>query len=274
MVIHTCLRCNKIFNRKSMYDKHKNKKNKCKKEKYNSLRCIYCNNVMQSITILKHHTTYNCTPELFILRNKYNKLSKENEQLKKRNKELKEQTLINIDGDNNDVNNINITNNTYNIMVPFGTENYSKFINKLPMCIRGFDTLTKLLQLIHFNKDVPENNNIYVTNIKDNIAKVYDGNKLQTTSLNDVINKIIKKQLKFMTVESEYIEDNVTPLIFDSLLDVIQAIKDKNIKNKTKLDINRLDNCKKLKKQYVKMKRFCYDNKDVSKKTIDNNKML
>jgi len=69
----------------------------------------------------------------------------------------------------------NITqNNTFNILA-FGKEDlshitddtYKKIINK------GFKSVPALVDAIHFNKDKPENHNIYISNIRDDYILVF-----------------------------------------------------------------------------------------------------
>lgn len=47
-----------------------------------------------------------------------------------------------------------------------------------------------LVELIHYNKDKPENTNVYISNIKSQYAYVYDGNKWILKNKSELIDDI------------------------------------------------------------------------------------
>ena len=65
-----------------------------------------------------------------------------------------------------------------------------------------------LIEKIHFNPKKPENHNIYISNLKNNYAMIYDGNKWNLKDRDDEINKLIDD--KEMIIEQkleEWIEN-------------------------------------------------------------------
>ena len=65
-----------------------------------------------------------------------------------------------------------------------------------------------LIEKIHFNPKKPENHNIYISNLKNNYAMIYDGNKWTLKDREDEINKLIDD--KEMIIEQkleEWIEN-------------------------------------------------------------------
>ena len=56
-----------------------------------------------------------------------------------------------------------------------------------------YNGLFKLIEIIHFNKDNPQNHNVYITNKRTNEIFIYDGEKFNKTSdkedkIEDIIN--------------------------------------------------------------------------------------
>uniref|UniRef100_A0A6C0EES1 C2H2-type domain-containing protein n=1 Tax=viral metagenome TaxID=1070528 RepID=A0A6C0EES1_9ZZZZ len=112
--------------------------------------------------------------------------------LQKINKQLINNTTNNISNTNNGT----IINNTY---VKFGNEQLSsllskndmlKIINKQCLCIE------ESIKSVHFNKNLPEYNNIFITNMKDTIAYIFDGSKFILTSKDEVINDLYNSHLE------------------------------------------------------------------------------
>ena len=51
-----------------------------------------------------------------------------------------------------------------------------------------------LIKKIHFDPDKPENHNIYISNIKNNYAMIYDGDKWNLSNKDDLINEILEEK--------------------------------------------------------------------------------
>ena len=51
-----------------------------------------------------------------------------------------------------------------------------------------------LIQKIHFDPDKPENHNIYISNIKNNYAMIYDGDKWNLTNRDDLVEEILEEK--------------------------------------------------------------------------------
>ena len=172
-----CKFCKKKFNHRS---------NKCNHEKICKLKNI------QPI------------PE----RNELIELKKENEEIKNTISELKNlilqqakihpktlqkinKQLINNNNNSNNTTNTNIINNTY---VKFGSVPHSSVLKEsaiLNILNRPFESLEESIKSIHFNKDLPEYNNIYITNMKDNLAYIFNGKQFISVRKNDILDELI-----------------------------------------------------------------------------------
>ena len=154
-IIHTCKHCNKIFKDKRYLTQHYKRYKKCE---------IFQNNQNnQDNQIDENH--------------KILKLEKEIEQLKERNNVLlKSQSQVtNINNNNNKTNNItnNITLSTY------GTEDFSYIAQDLLKSFQfnPYESIPKLVGLIHFNPKHPENHNVKWINVNKNWIQRYEGKK-------------------------------------------------------------------------------------------------
>jgi hypothetical protein len=116
--------------------------------------------------------------------------------------------------------NNNTTNNTQNInngivthvnLIGYGKEDLSKIDKKeiLKAIQFGYDSTIKLTETMHFNPKHPEYHNIYITNIKDKYAMMFDGKDWNLTMKDKLINKIYDDK-------KNYIEENIDEFI-DSL---------------------------------------------------------
>ncbi len=111
---------------------------------------------------------------------------------------------------NNITNNITNNNNiTCNIqIVAFGNEDLDKIPDaKIKSFInRGFMSVVQMVEYVNCNKDIPENNNIYVSNKRDNTIMVFNGEKWMMEEKNNTLDTILNKKGDFL--EKKYIEYN------------------------------------------------------------------
>jgi hypothetical protein len=135
---------------------------------------------------------------------KMKKMEKSNKQLVNELKEIKHSTKIN-GNNNNNVNNGTVNNTTNNIViVGHGKEDMSKidYNDMLKILTKGYDSTIHLTEAVHFNPKYPEFQNIYISNIKDKYALMYDGEKWILITKEDLIDKIYNNK-------KNYIEDNL-----------------------------------------------------------------
>jgi hypothetical protein len=97
-------------------------------------------------------------------------------------------------------------NNTTNqiVLVGYGQEDLSKLgKNELIKIFQnGYNSTLRLTEAVHFNPKYPEHHNIYISNIKDKYAMMFDGNKWTLTMKEDLINKIYH-------AKKNYIKENL-----------------------------------------------------------------
>lgn len=167
---YICNRCNKEFTRKDNLARHEltcNKNNKI--------------NYIQENEILKE------------------KLEKQSEEIKEvksmlmdlmnKNAKIHPKTLQKINKQLN--NNGTIINNTF---VKFGNLSYDGLLSdkqQREILNKQYLSLEESIKQIHFNKDFPEYSNIYITNMKDDIAYIFNGKKFISVRKNDMLTQLI-----------------------------------------------------------------------------------
>jgi hypothetical protein len=194
----------------------------------NNLNCIYCNKILSRKDHLKNHKKI-CKikkendkkqNELIELENKNklendkkqnklieleNKNKLENDKLKNEIEQLKHllhKTLkvkpnllnkINNSKIINSNNTINNNNNTINI-VKFGTEDLQNIFTEKQMfnlINKGGLCINESIKYIHFNDKKPEYKNIFITNLKDKYAYVFDGDTFIIKEKNEVLDELL-----------------------------------------------------------------------------------
>ena len=221
---YECNFCKKIFSQKQSLNKHIVNR-VCIGKKYNIdetnyiNNCIFCNKTFTTSTSMYRHVNHTCKIkksedlyrdkiyirllELESKNQKMDLIEKENLKLKKEITELKKISKKVLNINNGIVNNITL--------IGYGKEDLSRIDKKeiLKAIQCGYDSALKLTETFHFNPKHPEYHNIYITNVKDKYAMMFDGKDWNLTMKDDLINKIYDDQ-------KNYIEENIDEFI-DSL---------------------------------------------------------
>jgi hypothetical protein len=186
--VYECKFCNKNFNyRQNKYQHEK----KCKiKENSNKI------------------------DELEEKNNKINELEKTINELKnqvsiiiKEKGKIHHKTLQKINNQLNNngkiTNNINNINNTY---VKFGDIDYQKVLNDKQIkhiLNKQYLSLEESIKQIHFNEELPEYSNIFITNMKDDLGYVFNGKQFISVRKNVMLNELIDTHVKEINLSLE-----------------------------------------------------------------------
>ncbi len=257
--IFRCDKCNKSYKDKSGLWYHNNKyhsinslenpevslknpENNLKNPKKTlNISCEYCNKIFSRKDNLKVHlkTCKKRADKIVYLENIVKQQYEEN---KKQSEEIKEvksllmdlinkkcivnpKTLQKITGNNNSINSGNVNNIQ---IVKFGSEDIKsilsdKEIKKILNC--KYKAIEESIKTVHFNDDRPEYRNIYITNLRDNIAYVYNGNKFEAVQKHSVINQLIDQHMNNIEVSYDDYKNKLpekTVSILDKLIEKIQ----------------------------------------------------
>lgn len=212
---HLCNKHNDICNAHS--------KKKASVHKY---ECEFCGFIFSRSDHLKRHSKDRCKEKL--KKDEQNKILKEIlvemgnlkdenrtfqdilNRLEKENKTLKTKLTINTTNVNNS--SIN-SNNTINIqVVAFGKEDIEAKLGNAQckkILATGFRSVKNLIEHIHFNSNIPEFHNCYISNIRDKYAIVYDGQNWELRETDEVIEMLRDKKQLFLEEKFEEIFDSM-----------------------------------------------------------------
>ncbi len=165
MTEYSCSVCQYSSHLKEHIVRHINKKKSCGlglKEIIKipiEIKCEFCNKNFSSSASLKYHIKNSC-------RQKETAKDEEIRRLKEENKFLKtNKNITNIDNSTNNVN-IIIVNNYENTSLDKLTDQlYNKIIKNAE---EAYKIIPNLIKQIHFNSDIPENHNVYLSNRNKN----------------------------------------------------------------------------------------------------------
>ena len=193
--------------------------------------CKYCNTTFHNKSNLKRHIKKGC--KNYYEEEMNRKLKEKNDKIEKLKEEvdkLKKSQHI--------TNNINVI--AYN-----KTPDVSHLSNKdyLKIMNRGFSSVPKLIEAIHYNPDKPENQNIYIPNIKNNYAMVWNGDKWDLSHRDEIIEDMYDDKSNFLIEKLEEFGDKVNtkyPNVVKKFKRFMAGKDDDFIKNKIKEDIKLL----------------------------------
>ena len=182
--IYVCEYCNKCFNRKDNLKRHV--KNYCENKKENDERIIEIENkYKEELEIQKKETDF--------YKNEIENLQKRIGELIDKNRT----TIINIDKQ------INLNSYGSEDMSHI-TENFKDQMLKIP-----FVAIPKMIEEVHFSENKPENNNIKLTNKKENYVKVYQGDKWIFKDRKSTIKQLMDD--KYTIIDNHYEEYKEEP---------------------------------------------------------------
>jgi hypothetical protein len=231
-----CTVCDKVFTRKTNLNYHENN-NVCRpkpiideneennEEEENNdkvYKCSFCSKIFNSATNMYRHMKYSCKIKKKEDNDRdkiYAMLLESNKRfavLEESNKRLEEEVakMKNTKGTRNTNNTANINNGTINInnnniiLVGYGNEDLSR-INRtdiLRAVQDGYGSVVSLSKTVHFNPKYPEYQNIYISNMKDIYAMMFDGDKWTLTTKADLVEKIYQDK-------KDYIEENLEEFV-------------------------------------------------------------
>lgn len=207
MVLYTCEKCNRTFDQKNNYMKHLKRKTPCTQDteepvEYEKPTCNYCKSTFSRIDVLNQHINggyckvkrardnqlEQLLNEMIEIKKQLQELKTENNQYKKENNNYKK--IIEQQTNINNQYNIEQTNN-YNI-IAFGKEEKSFITNEEYKQIidKGFKAVETHVQKIYCNPNKPENQNIYISNMRDDYILIYDGEQWLLRNKDDILEKI------------------------------------------------------------------------------------
>ncbi len=170
----SCSICNYTSKIKRNVERHLTKKTKCGEgigtiiESSIEIKCEFCNKQYSSIISHMYHIKNTCSMKDVKIKEKLELANQKIKELEIENKILKEnpKTVIN----NNSINNTIILVNGYNdtSLEKLSDKHYLRALNKMILSVPTF------IKDVHFNPNMPENQNIYISNMRNGYVMVYN----------------------------------------------------------------------------------------------------
>jgi len=178
------------------------------------VKCKYCNKSFTTVKSMNRHIKYSCKEnkdedfkELARLLNEFKEESiKKDKEIEKMTRQI-ERLTNKLQIQNVVTNNMN-SHNQYNIKIlNYNKTDYSHLTeNDYMKCIADCNKCVKtMIEKVHFNKDKPENMNIYISSIKGNYVMMFKDNQWQIVNRKESIDDIFdKNEFEIETWYEEY----------------------------------------------------------------------
>jgi len=196
---YKCNRCLHTSDSKRNMERHIAKKNPCKGTNEptiivedEEIICEYCkNNFFNQASLIRHQDNA-CKSKVLILKNKLFEAQEKIKVLEDEKKKLVSGSAT----DGNVVVNINTINNTNNfITVQLRPYNDPKLPDDMDDIYEDAwskkKSIATFIERIHFNPDLPENHNICITNLRNNLARVFTEQGWITRDQDNLLDEII-----------------------------------------------------------------------------------
>jgi hypothetical protein len=195
---HVCTLCNKVFQQKSHYRAHLQRKIPCNSEKQTQ---------ESQINLLKSEVA-SLNSEVASLKQRLETLESLTKQTGTNSVSCGDGNQVNNNNNSNNVNNINI------ILKNFGEDNTSFLTSDEIQKICSPNLYNKLLlsfiEAVNCNKDVPENHNFLISNLRSNTAEVYQDGSWVIMDRKDALDMFLdNKQQELRTLKTSDKLDNL-----------------------------------------------------------------
>ena len=176
-------------------------------------------------------------------------LMEENKELKKeiaKNNNMRHNTNNTNNGTVNNIDNQTNTNNQQNNiknlhinLIAHGKEDLSfiteEYLKKL--FYKGFKSIENLTEIVHFDKNRPENHNIYISNIKDSYIMKYDGNDWKLMNRENCLQDMYEDKSDYLVEKFEELQPKLDEQTIKRFSNFLNRKDDDKIIEQTKKEI-------------------------------------
>ena len=216
--MYTCNLCKIQFSHKHALQYHKDKE-VCVQKK-NRLTCKYCDLQFTTTRGLKAH--YTSKKHITVINNTTN------------NKSFNDKSFNDhsFNTTNNTTNNIT-NNNTFNILVinEFVSDKEMSYLSPkttLKILNKKLQSLCEIIKQTNFDSNLPENHNIYITNLKSKHGYVYDGLRWNAMNKEDMLREFIFKKLDDIEDLLDIHKDNISEFVRTKVQEIVDVVHDEN----------------------------------------------
>jgi DNA-directed RNA polymerase subunit RPC12/RpoP len=221
MVEYKCEKCGKVFTHKGNYDGHINRKKSCEDQivKNGCLKCEKCGKELSSRGALYNHLKSDACNTVIEQQN------------------IEQQNVQNIENKMNVEGDFKVDGDVK--VVKFGEENLSYISDDTFKKIigRGFKSLEEFMNHVHFNKDHPENHNIYVASLKDGHVVTYNGKRWDVGLADQMLDDLIQQKSDILEEKYEEMADKLSPMESKKFNNFINRKDDAKVNLKLKREL-------------------------------------
>lgn len=108
----------------------------------------------------------------------------------------------------------NNNNHNSNLIVPFNTENFDSVLSlkqRGELMRKGLSGVTELFKYIHFNEDLPQFHNCYISNLRSKYGIIYTGGGWGVILIEELIDQIIDKNGNYLEEKYNELKDKLHP---------------------------------------------------------------
>jgi uncharacterized C2H2 Zn-finger protein len=219
------------------------------------LKCPFCEREFKTKYNLLRHINNVCRAKRQMV-----KIVEENNQLKTEIKNLQMHVTNNINSNNN-----NITNNIS--IVAYGKEDITGLLtNKDFRSImrRGMRSIPELVQRIHFDEKVPENHNVYISNLRNQYVLMYDGKKWRLIDRKEALQQIYGDHYEILETKFEELigEESLDESTIEKFRNFLNYVNNSNNEDEDEIQSNK--NVEMVKED---LKKILYENRDIVENT-------
>jgi hypothetical protein len=249
---YECNYCHNIFTRSDSLNKHISERCKIKKQQDQEKE-----DLMTRLIKEKEDQKKEMNEIKKLLENKDKEMVNKNNQIEEIMKKMEniEKLIQNkntkiVNNSNNTANSNNtvcgnkIQNNIHNEfkIIAYGKEDLSHLKDKDYKMIlnKGFKSVPELMESIHFNKNKPENHNIYISNLRDNHVLVYNGTEWQLRERDDVLLDMVYIKSDILTAKFDELVDRLDEVTIKKFRRFLEQKDDDDVINSIKKDLKLL----------------------------------
>jgi len=180
--------------------------------------CKYCNKKFTRKNNMNVHINKSCKER----KNEINKLKEELAIIKQETKETNITNNINKGVINNN------NNNTTNI-IKFGSEDIINILTKKQIAKilnSRYQAIEESIRTVHFNKSLPEYQNIKIKNLRSNMALIHDGKNFNATNQYNAVYELIDNHVYVITQLLEEAKISISEKTVEKLGELIAKLED------------------------------------------------